>query len=1335
MKPVALLYICTLLLALWSHEILSQDFIFDHIEKKDGLSHETINDIYQDEKGMMWFATRNGLNRYDGNNIHVFNPIPDDSTSIPASTVSAITGDNNGHLYLTISGKLVLFDIRKESFTPLPYSTASFIHYIKDKLLFVSGKELYWFTKETDSVHLISKLPIRESFRDVLWTSDSSCWIGTNAGLYYLNSKQELSQNLLSGCHVRYLIEDKKGSLWICTENKGLIKREVDGKMYFFRHEADNPNSIVSDFVRTACFDHLGFLWLGSPDGLSRLDTSNLTFHNYYPQPEDPSALSFKSINKLYTDKQGTVWIGTYFRGINYLNPEFQFFKYYHFHKNGLGFPVIGKMTEDKEGTIWMCTSGGYLNSYNPGTNSFHIYDSQHHISNKNLKSIYYDQSRNCLWLGSADQTLDRFDLDTKKAKTYRNDKSKKCLLGKRINQIVPWNNQLLLGTGNSYLTLFDPETGETQAFVSGISGEIGSVLVDCNNDVWIAASGVYQYKTKEKLLIHHLSDKRKSGSLSSNIITSLFEDSKQTIWIGTAGFGLNRYKKETNDFEVFTKEKDGLLDNNIHALGESPNGKILIGTNSGLSTYNPREREFLNYDYRGGFPLTTVNDESLFVSSNGVIYLGGVPGITMFSEDKLQYIHKPFTINFTRLYLDNEEVTLRDKSNVLSQALPFTNEIDLFPEYSGFSVEFTTDNYIRGNTNEVEYRLKGYDGKWIEASLGRLITYTNLSPGKYVLELRAKKNQEVTQTLTINVIPPFYRTTFAYIVYLLAIFSLVYWLIHQWKIRFYLKASLEFEKKEKKRNEEMIQSKLRFFTDISHEIRTPVTLIIGQLENLLQSYSVHPKAYDKMLRIHKNALNLKVLISELLDFRKQEQEGLNLKISEVDLVAYLEEIYFVFQEYALSKKILFEFLHEKNNVSIWIDTEQIKRVMQNLLSNAFKNTPEGGTVVLSIAESEREVSISITDNGYGIPSEELNRIFERFYQAESVAMSQGTGIGLALSKGIVEAHSGQIRVKSKNEEGTTFTVVLKKGESHFSKTVCRIEQKKEISLYEKNSLDNTFVQEIIDLQKEVGSLECKLLIVEDNDDLRSLLSDIFSPFYNVETAEDGLKGWEKIKDFPPDIIISDIMMPNLSGVELCAKIKNNFETSHIPVILLTAKTMVDHKLEGLRIGADDYITKPFDMKLLVARCNNLVNNRKILQKKFSQQPSFSVEQIASNSIDQEFVEKAGAIAEAHLGDPKFDIDLFARKMGMGRTSFFNKLKGVTGMTPLNFISNIKLKKAVELLMTRTDMNVADIAYYLGYSSPGYFNECFKDLFGYPPLTYKKIHQEDLRGSLKEFDV
>ncbi len=1319
---IAKCFIYSVLFCIAIEFIYSQSsYTFLHLGPKDGLSQTAINDIYQDESGMMWFATRGGLDRYDGNRIKVYHPVLQDSSYFPVlSKIDAIYGDNNGHLFLRAHGKFILFDMRKETFNSIIKDGVSASGEGKRGIWLGIENKIYLLNKQTRKIEFIHVLDEIDKVSSIYEDSKGTCWIGTANQLFSLDKNKTLKR-YFSDRAVSKMVEDRYGNLWMVS-TKGLIKFQQDGLLKIFTHDPKDPESLVHDNVRAICIDLEDFLWIGSQHGLCRMNPETEKFETFQPVFGREFGLNSKSVMSLFADKQGAVWIGSFFKGVNYLNISKQPFRFY-YERGGIPFPVVGKILEDKRGIIWICTEGGGLCSMNPENDSFESYNqSKNGLVDLNYIAIYYDKERDCLWLLSISSNITRFNLKSKRAVIY--DKPDNGLFKNSID-FIPYKGKLLLGTRYG-LAEFDTNTGEVKAFLdedTHLKLGVNSLLMDSNNQLWMATvqKGVKCYNFTDKTITSFEHSYNSPSGLASNEINVVFEDSKKRIWIGTKGSGLNLYRPESNDFELFTKESNGLIDNNIVALNESKSGQLLIGTPQGFSTLNVEKRVFRNYDYTQGFPLVGVNDRSIFVSSSGRIFVGGVDGMTIFSEDDLRSVPlQPFDVQFSRIFVNNVEVVQGDKTGILKNTLPFTDKVDLKHQHSVFSVEFITDNYVRSQFGEIEYRLKEFETNWIPARFGRMLTYTNLSPGKYVLEVRPKAFPDRVRSLTIKIHPPIYFTWPAFLLYVALISAIIYWLVRQARIHFFLKTSLEFEHNEKVLNEELIQSKLRFFTNISHEFRTPITLIMGQAETLLRSYNIPPMVYSKILNIYKNANNLKGLINELLDFRKQEQGHLHLKITCVELISFLEEIYLTFKEYALNRGVDFQFKYVETEIFVWIDPDQMQKVVNNLLSNAFKYTPSGGTICISVRDWEEDVEFAITDNGSGISQDAIEHVFDRFYQANTVESTVGTGIGLALSKGIVDAHKGKIKVESSLGKGSVFIVRLKKGDKHFEDNVLRLDINAKLPYQNEVLKTDEFIQEMKQMQGELNKNLPAILIVEDHEELRNMLVESFSYLYHVEVASDGQEGWEKVKKLNPDIVISDIMMPKMSGIELCSKIKNSFETCHIPIILLTAKTAIEHKFEGLRTGADDYVTKPFDVKLLIIRCNNLINNRKMLHQKFINNAGFFSPQIATNVPDQDLLDKATDIVLAQLQDDKFDVDMFAQEMNLGRTTFFNKLKAITGLTPNQFIMNIRLKKAAELLTGHQEMNISDVAYSVGFTSPYYFSRCFKELFGVTPGEYKK---------------
>ena len=708
---------------------------------------------------------------------------------------------------------------------------------------------------------------------------------------------------------------------------------------------------------------------------------------------------------------------------------------------------------------------------------------------------------------------------------------------------------------------------------------------------------------------------------------------------------------------------------------------------------------------------------------------MGGVKGMISFYEKDLDIPLKPYNIIPVRLWVNGNEVGINDETGILQFSLYDASSITLKSNHSVLSVEFAMTNYITANKNELVYKLEGFSNEWAQTHGQKMITYTNLPAGNYTLIVKAAGANHVYQPecrLAITVLPPFYKTVWAYLLYAIVVGVILFYLIKAYRDRIRLQESLKYEQQHIQDVEELNQSKLRFFTNISHEFRTPLTIIIGQIEMLLQGQSFSPTAYNKLLNIYKNGLQLRELISELLDFRKQEQGHMKIKVSKHELIDFLYENYLLYVEYAATCNIHLQFDKGEEHLEVWYDSRQLQKVINNLLSNAFKYTPKGGTISLNVYKKGEEAVIEVCDSGTGISPEEIEKIFERFYQVGGDSSNiQGTGIGLALSKGIIELHKGRIEVSSHLDKGTTFTIYLKLGKGHFLKEQIDTEPVKEEPLSMPAEPQLQLEQQMMDEDVQNRIKGAKMLIVEDNTSLREMLAGLFEPYYEVMTASDGEEGLRKAQEVMPDIIISDIMMPKMTGIELCKQIKANFETCHIPVVLLTARTAIEHTIEGLRIGADDYITKPFNVNLLISRCNNLVNSRRVLQEKFGKQPQTQVQMLATNPMDKDLLDRTVAIIEKNLDNSEYSLSDLIKELYISRTNFFTKIKAITGQTPNEFILTIRLKKAAWLLKHEQYLSITEVSDRTGFSSQRYFSRCFKDMYGISPLYYRTGDKED----------
>lgn len=1311
---------------------------FKTLGMKDGLSQPSVLAIYQDTLGRMWFGTREGVNVYDGKQITQFKQGMQEerqamNSYLSGNEVNRIVGDKNGDVFMRVERALVKYDIREETFCTLRSHEVGSLESSHGEVWCTVHDSLFRYDSAAKELTFVHKLSLPRI--TCMLVEKDKLWIGTSFGLY-LREKGQTSC-LLPDVEIYRIFRSSRDELWIGTRMQGLyyIKRDA-----VLRKASISDKQVISNQIREFVEDDQQNIWFGTFDGLQSYNPYTDTFH-FFSSENRSGALTHSSVFSLYKDRQGTIWVGTYYGGINYFNQAKDIFYYYAYddkRTDCLNFPFVGSMLEDRERTLWICTDGGGINCLNRKTGEFGYYTASqsNSILHNNAKTIAYDEKRGYIYIGTYTGGMSRYDQKTGRIYNYMTgygSGSSKTGPDEIIYQMLFKNDKLYVSARNGFWVL-NPDTNEfkllndTDLFLT--------FEIDAKENVWLATR-VYLFQIN----LQNPSLKKRIELDSMGIesrVTRIMENSDGLLYMTTLGDGLLTYDYVSDQWTTYTMKDNNLLSNYCYNLAESPRGNILITSDKGLSVFSPLTKlvHSIELGIKGG--ISSIADGcGIFVSKDEEIFIGGVDGMVSFREEDLYMdTDNGAEFYFSDLYINNTKIYPKDQSGILNESLPFTHRLDLSAKQNNLIVNFSNSNYVDILRNTwYQYKLEGFDDSWI-LTTQTSVHYTNLSPGHYVLKVRKmdnslNKHQCNEIALDIVISAPWYNTLWAWIFYLVVAFMIVYWIWRVKMTRKILSMSLEKEKEEKERMEELNQMKLRFFTNISHEFRTPLTLIIGQIETLLQLCQFSSTVQKRLIRVHKNAMHLRNLITELLDFRKQEQGFLKLKVEQNNIIEFVKEIYLSFEEYAKKKRIKYVFEDVDKHIDVWFDPKQMQKVVFNLLSNAFKYTEEGGSIKVGIRRLQQTVEIVVEDTGCGIPKEVWTNIFDRFYQADNnTGMMAGTGIGLALSKGIVELHKGRMEINSEVGKGSVFKIYLPLGNKHFTQeelehdklgfTVSGLEPQ---FVIDEVAEDEVAKDGVVKADNDAAAKADRptILLIEDDQEILDMLEQIFSSTYQVYEATNGQEGFDMACQLQPDIILSDVMMPVMSGKDLCYKIKNSIDLSYIPVVLLTAQDSVEHMVEGYMFGADDYIVKPFNVKLLLARCGNLLRNRQALLKRIARIEKTPAQEVSGlTAADQKLVDTATEIIKCNFDNPDFDMDMLAAGLNLGRSKMFARMKEVIGLTPNEFTLKLKLEEALRLLKEEPQYNVSEISYKLGFNSPRYFSRCFKTFYGVSPQNYRR---------------
>lgn len=1319
MKTLSILFI---LLASLLTPAYAQNLYFKHIGVDKNSSTSVIS-IYQDMQERIWFGNNN-LNLYNGENVRTFR-LSTYMEGVKDTNIHAICGDGKSYIYLLAENLLITYNIRTEQFTNTGI-IAKALRQDNGKLYFATKNKLYRYQPATEN-ELICALPDSTISIHSISPYANGWLLGTGKGLY-LSEKKNI-RCLLENFNVSCLFIDANTDLWVGSPSDGVkVYKEEKWLSY---SESDPQHPLISNRIRCINQDENKNIWIGTFSGITLIDSSLKSKFHLSHNKQIPWSLRHSSIYDIYRDKQGGMWVGTYYGGISYFNPDSEHYTYYNADKNNpdqLNGFLFGEMTEDNKGNLYIATEDGGLNKIDRRTDKIKRFDTPPtKIPCTTSKAVWYDTRNDLLYIGTFLKGLLAYSPTNERFETISPD----LLTNDQqriITHLIPYKDFLIVVTQNGLYKLNLQTKTLTTLFASPAlqqetEGIIQACYIDKDNQLWIASAskGILCIDPESGLQINLSA---LSTATQGKTIQHITGDGKGNLFFLIAGSGVLQYTTKSEQIVFYNQEQNHLLTDDSYRIALIHPDLLLLTSVRGVTLLNLQTGKSHHTLLSEASPLRSLNGNcGVYISpSDSTIFIGGVEGVIAVKEEGLLTPESAYQIEFNSLSVNNVPVYPSLQSELLKESITFTSLLTLPHDCNNLTIGFSSTNYRHTENNLFEYKLEGLDKQWTQTR-HKMITYTTLSPGKYTLMVREAGDKDKKIALKIEILPPFYASVYAITLYGVLLILFLIWLIRFNRNQALLKASLEMEYREKARIEELNQMKVKFYMNVSHELRTPLTLMMSQLDLILQNHTITGNIRNKLDKIQRYTKQMQLQITEILDFRRIEQNKMPLHANQLNMVHFLKEIYSSFVDYAVSHRIHYKLETTDEEIPVWFDPMQMQKVLNNLLSNAFKFTPPDGTITIRLEQKNQKVEISISDTGCGIPQEQQEHIFDRFYQADS-AFTQplsGSGIGLSLTHEIIQQHQGSISVQSEPGKGTLFTVSLLMGEEHFT-----TEQKTRIptsinTLPHQPEIKKEISEDLSEEEKQDNADErssASILLVEDNKELLLILEEAFSLKYKVYKAHNGQEGIRLAEELQPDLIISDIMMPQLSGTAMCQQLKRKFETSHIPVVLLTARASEEQAIEGLKCGANDYIIKPFNIEMLLLKCTNIIHTGQDIKTRFHTELRTTPAELATNRIDKQLLEDSIRIIESNLEDTTFTIDTWCREIAVGRTRLSAKIKGITGLTLNDFILQIKLRKCA-LLLSEQELTISEIAWKSGFSSSGYMGKCFKEQFGMTPMQYR----------------
>jgi len=1328
---------------------------------EDGLSLGIVTSITQDKRGLMWFATEDGLNRFDGYKFKTFKYNPENKSSLAGNFVRKVFTDSKGVIWVSSRRGLNRFEPQKEQFTHYRHQPEISSSIAGDDISDITesasgnlwiasynaGFSYFHRNKNTFSAYNKQVLPALASHKIICLYEDTKgwLWIGSqDAGIQVFKVANGVVQekvtlpliNDLPAASIKCIYEDNLSNIWVGTTNGLYRYNRANNKFFLFKGQQYFNNSNI---ILSLLEDQKEMLWVGVQDGgVYKLDLRQLKHRNPEAvaftevKSQDNIRLTQRSVQALYKDKNQNIWVGTVGNGIAMVSSEKEKFINFRMYdrqrklhlNNDIRF--YGTCT-DKEGNFWLGTDGNGLYRCRPNGEILNHYDkSTDNGLTDNAILCALQDSRDNLWFGSYSEGLFLYQKETDSFLNFKHDPKNPQSLGRNDVRILfeKTKKNIWIGTNGGGLSQFNPVTKTFKNYNTRnskiSSNDVRAIAEEEKGKLWLGTygGGILEFLPEKQFFKAVTLKKGNKNLIRSQTVLSLFLDKHQNLWIGTEEDGLLKYNIPAKKVWPFN-DNNGLINNTIYAIQPDYFGNIWVSTNKGLSKIAEKTLAIFNYDAADGLQSGQFNATSLIINAKeGIMGFGGTRGFNLFYPGQLtEKLSAPKAfINNLQLY-GKPGNTGQVEQHVIENA-----NITLQPDQSVFTLEFGALDFVEPENINYAYKLAGLDQDWNYVGKQRTATYRYLEPGSYTFMVKAS-NQDASwptnfTSIQITVLPPLWRTPLAYIIYIFCSAFLVYGLVLLYNRQKKLRRRLTLAKAQSRKQRRIARERLSFFTEVSHEFRTPLTLILSPLDDLL-SKEANTETGKKLKLVHKNAQKLLNLINQLLDYRKVEAGSMVLKAKEADIVAFLQEIYLSFGHLADKNHINYSLKTPETPVLVYFEKEKLEMVITNLLANAFKYIGKGNKIEVSLQTEAEFVRIEVKDNGIGIPVSQQKHIFDWFYQGDPVT-SMSSGLGLALAKKLVQLHKGEIFVQSKEGVGSVFGFKIPLGTAHLNPAeICTDETP---AILAEDALPVLVEEELTTLNPNSSKKGLKkILIVEDEADIRKFLKYYLEEKFHIIEAANGQEGLDLALAQHPDIIISDVKMPVMDGIALCNQLKANIQTSHIPVVLLTARTALTHQKEGLETGADAYLTKPFSPELLKLKIDNLLKSQEQLKKFYLNLFNLNNPQAEKEvkTVDEKFLKRIYEILKANLDNPEFNVNELAAALNMSRSLAYKKIKMLTGVSPVEYLRSLRIQESAKLLKTGK-FKVFEVGYQVGFNDDKYFRQCFLKEFGCNPSEFIK---------------